>query len=461
MFRQFYFGDPGNYELPLALTDAGKTGPGGVIYGKGMLVLDHMRFVANRLSKQKGRELFSEALRLYLTKNGGKSVHSAHLQAALEKATGMHWGRFFKQWVHSPGHPIVRARYRFSEDKLSLTVSQRQAKEHHWGLFTFPLSVAILGTDGEVTRRIVEVYGEEQTFDFSLNRAPRAVALDPQWRLPAQISIEQSREAWLALLADSPDEPARIDALRKLVSLSAGGEVPSDVAEGIVHRPSYQLKSTAFDLFRANAKNRRAVERLVEDTKTLGGSGLVERFWRARAAAWLVTSPTPAEEAQWRALLYKSDFLWERMAALEVLARASLERAQAVALERLGDPLTRGSDRGTLVSLLARKLTAVSEGFLWRALETGADHTRLSDLLGTLRGAHTDRPDLVPPLIEGATRSPFYATRGAFIGLLGEQRSSRPTVCRALKEILTKSPPELEEYVKASAEAAEKTLQCP
>ena len=97
----------------------------------------------------------------------------------------LHAGRpldwFFRQWIYEPGFPAYDAAWRWDETAKRLTLRVRQTQPG--APFRMPLDVEF--REGEDARReVVEVSRREQTFDFRLEKKPRAVAVDPdEWVL--------------------------------------------------------------------------------------------------------------------------------------------------------------------------------------------------------------------------------------------------------------------------------------
>lgn len=168
-----------------------------VAYEKGSLVLHHLAAVL-------GEERFRAGLALYTTRHAHDLVETADLRQALEDATGEPLDWFFEQWVHRPGHPMLKVRARHDAGRGQLLVDIEQvgagpAPDARWRL---PTAVA-WATAAGVERRAVEVREAREQLVLPCAEAPRWVALDPDGHLLAGWDEGEDAAALSARAGDS------------------------------------------------------------------------------------------------------------------------------------------------------------------------------------------------------------------------------------------------------------------
>ena len=173
-------------------------------YNKGALVLDMLRHLL-------GEEHFFDALRHYVHKHQQQTVVTEDFQKAVEEATGENLGWFFQQWVYKAGYPEleVSQRWEASQQRLVLTLEQKQTVDSTTPLFRIPLDVEFTTPAGKKTFRI-ELAEARQEFPFSLDSAPVMVRLDPNHRILMTVNFPKSIPELLYQLENDPAAPGRI-----------------------------------------------------------------------------------------------------------------------------------------------------------------------------------------------------------------------------------------------------------
>ena len=166
------------------------------LYEKGACVL-------NTLRAELGEEALWAGVREYLSRYAHRSVHSRDFQRSLEEASGRNLDRFFHQWIHSAGHPVVTVALAAEGDLLLATVTQKQSGDGVPQAFAFPLRLDLVGEDGQVQVIDLPIRERERTFAIPGAGKLRTVRVDPGARVLAAIDLKASR-GWLeVLLQDS------------------------------------------------------------------------------------------------------------------------------------------------------------------------------------------------------------------------------------------------------------------
>ncbi len=132
-------------------------------------------WVLHMLRRKLGDRRFQEGIRLYYDTYKGKNASTEDFINIMEKVSGENLQPFFKQWIFTPGQPVLKATWKYDarEKKVRLTLIQTQAT-----LFDFPLRIAILGAGHTLTRNL-SIHERKTTEEFPVDFAPEKMVLDP------------------------------------------------------------------------------------------------------------------------------------------------------------------------------------------------------------------------------------------------------------------------------------------
>ncbi|HYC32465.1 MAG TPA: M1 family aminopeptidase [Gemmatimonadales bacterium] len=181
-----------------------------VAYHKGALVL-------RMLKQHLGAERFWAAIRLYLTRHGGRTASSDDLRQAVLDATGASLGWFWSQWIYQAGHPEFAVTARWDSAGAAVTLSVRQVQRDtatadstglRYGVpaaFRAPVAVRVGTVAGDVVKQVV-IDRREQTVRLDgIASAPTMLVFDDDNAVLKTLDFEQPTP-WLAtLLARHPD----------------------------------------------------------------------------------------------------------------------------------------------------------------------------------------------------------------------------------------------------------------
>jgi aminopeptidase N len=151
-------------------------------YEKGAAVLHMLRDLI-------GDEAFFKANKLYLEKYRFANASSDDFLKIVNEVSGQDFGWFSKQWLFSPGHPVLDVSHDWNAEtkKLTVNVVQRQSEKGGVPVFRLPVRIAIVTPGG---RRVENVWIEDRkaSFEFECGEAPLMVRFDEgdvllkQWR---------------------------------------------------------------------------------------------------------------------------------------------------------------------------------------------------------------------------------------------------------------------------------------
>ncbi len=149
-------------------------------------------FVLHMLRVQVGERAFFDGLRSYYRAHRHGTAVTDDLRAALEHESRQSLGWFFDQWLRRPGFPEVNATW--SYDSSAREVVIRVTQRARFGVFRFPLTVAVVDSSGTMHRGIMQVPaapGTTTELRIPLGTPPARVVLDPDVELLASLVLMQ------------------------------------------------------------------------------------------------------------------------------------------------------------------------------------------------------------------------------------------------------------------------------
>lgn len=137
-------------------------------------------WVLHMLRKLLGDDIFYKAVQTYYATYAGKNADTEDLQKIFEKISGKNLSVFFKEWLYSPGLPVLDVKWTYvaKEKKIVLTVKQLQKN-----LFHFPLELGIKTADGKMQLSTVQAGLQTQTFTIPAKEKPASIRIDPNTNL--------------------------------------------------------------------------------------------------------------------------------------------------------------------------------------------------------------------------------------------------------------------------------------
>ena len=146
-------------------------------------------FVLHMLRREIGDGNFFAGLRAYYAKYKHRTALTDDLRSALETASGRTLGPFFDQWLRRAGYPEIDVTW---SDSALTSLQVNITQSGRFGLFEFPLQLALVDPDGN-TRR-VEVSVPAQLITKVLLPVTGSVAridVDPDVWLLARINVQK------------------------------------------------------------------------------------------------------------------------------------------------------------------------------------------------------------------------------------------------------------------------------
>ncbi len=178
------------------------------------------------LRRMLGDEVFWEGVHAYLREFGTKTVETDDFRKVMERASGRSLGRFFDQWIHGVGYPVLQAEFYWDEahGRGTFGIKQTQVSKPSKdkpdqpavGLFNFFLTLEWT-IAGERHRRRVEIDRDHHSFVFEMDAEPSMVRVDPNFDVLHKLEFDPGADKLETQMCDAPDVLGRILAGRELI----------------------------------------------------------------------------------------------------------------------------------------------------------------------------------------------------------------------------------------------------
>lgn len=138
-------------------------------------------WVLHMLRDQLGDTLFWKGIRAYYATYSGKNAATDDLRKSMEKVSGRDLRQFFKQWLYTPGHPVLDITWQYNKTSksLSLTVHQKQGTP-----FQFPLELSFYGPDHNfLFNKTIWIKDQQTQLSMPVTSKVQQVLADPSVKL--------------------------------------------------------------------------------------------------------------------------------------------------------------------------------------------------------------------------------------------------------------------------------------
>lgn len=241
--RRGYLGEAGRMQRPLSAQRFADPDDlfDGHAYSKGA-------YVAHMLRQKLGDQVFRAGLQKYLLRHRFSSVEPVDLRRALEEQSHQPLRAFFKRWVEQPGHPVLKAQWRWDPERkaVQLQVDQTQKPERGAPLFDLELEVAVRMKAGDVPAihrlQLRTAHGE---WSLPAPERPQLLELDPRAAILADWTLSGAVEdlANMATLSSSPEVRQR--ALVELGRQAGTAAAEAALLTALQKDPARHLRSEA------------------------------------------------------------------------------------------------------------------------------------------------------------------------------------------------------------------------
>ena len=131
------------------------------------------------LRRKLGNEIFQKGIQTYYADYKGKTASTGDFMHVMEKVSRQNLEIFFKQWLYTPGHPVLQGKWNYNVNKKTVTITIKQMQDF---LFQFPLEVAIRDSHS-TTFKTFAISNRTNNIELPLNFEPIAIITDPNINL--------------------------------------------------------------------------------------------------------------------------------------------------------------------------------------------------------------------------------------------------------------------------------------
>jgi len=129
-----------------------------------------------------GDEVFWKGISTFYMRHRNGNALTEDFQRVIEEVSGKPLRAFFRQWVYTPGQPVIKGSWTYAAGVLTVELHQAQATDT---VYTTVLDIGIVTDRGAAPKvEVVQLVQRDQTFTISLDKEPLDVVLDPNtWLL--------------------------------------------------------------------------------------------------------------------------------------------------------------------------------------------------------------------------------------------------------------------------------------
>ncbi|HYC87354.1 MAG TPA: M1 family metallopeptidase [Chryseosolibacter sp.] len=139
-------------------------------YQKGSWVL-HM------LRHQVGDTAFFRGVRQYYKEYQQSNAATGDFQRVMEQASARDLSGFFRQWLYTPGHPVLEASWLYNERSKEIEIVVNQVQNGN--IFRFPLEIEVESGSGEKKLEKIEISEKTGKYSIKYDKKPVQMRLDP------------------------------------------------------------------------------------------------------------------------------------------------------------------------------------------------------------------------------------------------------------------------------------------
>ena len=129
-----------------------------------------------------GDEVFWKGISTFYMRHRNGNALTEDFQRVMEEVSGKPLQAFFRQWVYTPGQPVIKGSWTYAAGVLTVELHQAQATDT---VYATAIDIGIVTDRGAAPKvEVVQLVQRDQTFTISLDKEPLDVVLDPNtWLL--------------------------------------------------------------------------------------------------------------------------------------------------------------------------------------------------------------------------------------------------------------------------------------
>ena len=145
-------------------------------------------WILHMLRHEMGDSVFQKFIRTFYDRFKGKNADTNDLEKIAEEVSNKDWNQFFKQWLYTPGIPLLDIQWKNNEkdSTVSITVTQVQSQS----AFQFPLQMKLVAAQGSEIKTL-NIAKQSETFSIPVTMVTTAIIADPNTLLLFDSRIEK------------------------------------------------------------------------------------------------------------------------------------------------------------------------------------------------------------------------------------------------------------------------------
>ncbi len=190
-----------------------------------------------------GDEVFWAAVRDYLHRYDGKVVETDHFRHVMEEHSGRSLGRFFDQWFHSPGYPVLEVSFSYDDKKKlgTFEIEQKQVDKKA-GVPVFVFETDLSWTiDGQEQRLPIKCIQEKEVISVTMSAEPGQVRFDPNCKVLHKLSFNSGAKRLREQLTNAKDVIGRILAASELIKTNKRANIKA-VVDAYLKEPFWGVR---------------------------------------------------------------------------------------------------------------------------------------------------------------------------------------------------------------------------
>lgn len=146
-------------------------------------------WVLHTLRRKLGDSVFQKGIQMYYAAYKGANASTDDFRKIMENVSKENLQVFFKQWLYTPGQPVLHATWKYERNKKSITISIKQLQDF---VFEFPLQIFLAaGALGAIKTIVIKDRNTSEKIPIAFE--PKTVSLDPNVDLLFEGNIEKEK----------------------------------------------------------------------------------------------------------------------------------------------------------------------------------------------------------------------------------------------------------------------------
>ncbi len=144
-------------------------------------------WVLHMLRRKLGDTVFQKGIQAYYKMYKGKNASTEDFRRVMENVSKQNLEVFLKQWLYTPGQPILQGKWHYDSNKKIVTININQMQGF---LFHFPLQIGII-ENGNLSLKTIQIDKRNINVLIPINAKPQSVQLDPDVNLLFEGSLRE------------------------------------------------------------------------------------------------------------------------------------------------------------------------------------------------------------------------------------------------------------------------------